>query len=781
MYKWYQSSGTVVISFQVPANTTSGDIVSELGTNNSIKIGLKGFTPHLQGTLLLAGKACSAMIKEDRALIHIEKTLKKRWNKLLNKSTAVLRARVLYDYEGNGDEGELAPLYTHEIIAITEKDESGWWEGRRKNQVGIFPSNFVQEFDVDYQGTEDINMSYEFSMMEDGKIEKIPCFGNINLKLGGGERSPVMRTYSQQLSVDSSKSSSSPSTSPIGSPLQERAAKDDSKLTNLWKRPLKKLSNVIARESNGAGDGVSSTSPPKETVKTVICRARVKFEYKTDLPGELSLRVGEVVSVVAKDNSGWWQGVNSAGQQGWFSQTFVEEVKDPVLPPTKSSTSPLPSSPIQRPSNKSVTPASVETKLKAIKETPKLEHVRRPAAARGRRPPTRMRATCILTPEEREERDRLKSEYNEIVSSMTKNEDVVSGGNGGSENEDDPEIQQIMSIIDVPSITVNSNNGSGHSNGHGHDRLSRYSTLPTRRSVMYDNLEMDIVPGPTQQDPTQSPSPTPSPAPSPTKPAPPPVAKRPALKPRASVACIEHSATMASSAPAPFAPPTSQSPLQHRRDIDKEPIKQVSKQDPPGGQAISKPIVTPPQSSVETLFKELPAITNHLASIHLPKATFEHLAHPLIDDFMSIAACSVQGRRWNSGDLSTAKSKDEVKVPAFQVIWPVLYSMLCDELGVDEVRRAIDSHPNPMVRNPFTLAGALVQTYLYSQRCPNASQRLARVLSKLQQVIGCEDPVTCDLVSYLSQRSMVASNHGQGELGNTASILQNAVLHKLQH
>ena len=41
--------------------------------------------------------------------------------------------------------------------------------------------------------------------------------------------------------------------------------------------------------------------------------------------GELTIRCGEVLTVIRKDvGEGWWEGTNSSGQSGLFPEAYVE-------------------------------------------------------------------------------------------------------------------------------------------------------------------------------------------------------------------------------------------------------------------------------------------------------------------------------------------------------------------------------------------------------------------------------------------------------------------------
>ena len=56
-----------------------------------------------------------------------------------------------------------------------------------------------------------------------------------------------------------------------------------------------------------------------ETVEEVV----VLYEYSAQLPDELSLRVGDVITKVERMEGGWWRG-ELAGKTGMFPDNFVK-------------------------------------------------------------------------------------------------------------------------------------------------------------------------------------------------------------------------------------------------------------------------------------------------------------------------------------------------------------------------------------------------------------------------------------------------------------------------
>ncbi|TID22939.1 putative CDC25 protein [Venturia nashicola] len=62
--------------------------------------------------------------------------------------------------------------------------------------------------------------------------------------------------------------------------------------------------------------------------ETVYVRA--KYDYTSENESTaIDLRKGELLRVVTKLESGWWDGLNSKGQRGWFPSNYCEPCKAP--------------------------------------------------------------------------------------------------------------------------------------------------------------------------------------------------------------------------------------------------------------------------------------------------------------------------------------------------------------------------------------------------------------------------------------------------------------------
>ena len=60
-------------------------------------------------------------------------------------------------------------------------------------------------------------------------------------------------------------------------------------------------------------------------------KARVTFDYDAQDDDELSLKVGDIISVLREEEKGWWEG-QLADKTGFFPSNFVQLIyeEDPV-------------------------------------------------------------------------------------------------------------------------------------------------------------------------------------------------------------------------------------------------------------------------------------------------------------------------------------------------------------------------------------------------------------------------------------------------------------------
>ncbi|XP_075216839.1 CIN85 and CD2AP related isoform X2 [Lycorma delicatula] len=193
------------------------------------------------------------------------------------------RCKVLYSYQPANDD-ELK-LQVNDVIEILDEVEEGWWKGKLRNQTGVFPSNFVSEINDD--------------------------------------------NYSQEPAQQPTAQKKSPKRN------QEESSKMSENSVNHDDAVMFSSMSSISTESD-----ILPILPPKPVKE--VCK--VLYPYKAVNDDELSLKEGDVITLISRDgqDKGWWKG-ELHGQIGVFPDNFVqvlpiEEISKPLRPPTKAST-----------------------------------------------------------------------------------------------------------------------------------------------------------------------------------------------------------------------------------------------------------------------------------------------------------------------------------------------------------------------------------------------------------------------------------------------------------
>ncbi|KIW87740.1 myosin-1 [Cladophialophora bantiana CBS 173.52] len=97
-----------------------------------------------------------------------------------------------------------------------------------------------------------------------------------------------------------------------------------------------------ARNDSGSSWGRTAPPPPPPPPPAAAPapvpstpQARVKYDFNSPNANELSIRAGEMVEIVQKENNGWWLCKNpQTNAQGWTPSAYVEEIEQVrVAPP----------------------------------------------------------------------------------------------------------------------------------------------------------------------------------------------------------------------------------------------------------------------------------------------------------------------------------------------------------------------------------------------------------------------------------------------------------------
>ena len=74
------------------------------------------------------------------------------------------------------------------------------------------------------------------------------------------------------------------------------------------------------------GVGGAAQAPSSKPLRSAVgTRARAEFDYVAQEHGELGFKVGDMITDISKDDSGWWQG-RCNGKQGVFPSNYVKEL-----------------------------------------------------------------------------------------------------------------------------------------------------------------------------------------------------------------------------------------------------------------------------------------------------------------------------------------------------------------------------------------------------------------------------------------------------------------------
>ncbi|XP_042224969.1 SH3 domain-containing kinase-binding protein 1-like isoform X2 [Homarus americanus] len=303
------------------------------------------------------------------------------------------RCRVVFSYAPQHDD-ELA-LCVGQTITILQEVEEGWWKGVLDGQVGMFPSNFVEDV-VDEENTSTStkqsestleNINNQLNVNGDGKeIKPKPIQGlGYGVKLtdlkkeGNSKKESDTPTSNGSTKILGSSGTSAfqpvhkikelprengqlkdfrdlphrlppalePKTEKVTSKTDKTRinAADKERINSLEKdrssnssvEEKKKVEAGTRRELPTIASGSPPQLPPPQLPpKPVRELARVMFPYAAEHEDELELKEGDIITVLCKEleDRGWWRGELN-GHVGVFPDNFVElmSVEETVKPP----------------------------------------------------------------------------------------------------------------------------------------------------------------------------------------------------------------------------------------------------------------------------------------------------------------------------------------------------------------------------------------------------------------------------------------------------------------
>ncbi|XP_068152440.1 streptococcal hemagglutinin isoform X4 [Drosophila tropicalis] len=210
-------------------------------------------------------------------------------------TTSNRRCKVIYSYtQVNDDELTLA---VGDVIEFLGEVEEGWWRGRLRSKVGVFPSNFVQH------------------------IEPSPILAS--------KRPPTIGATVTTSALTAKAASAAPPTSSSVTPPAAPAKASAKQVKNR----LNASNNIAATTAAPATAAAAADTPevPMLPPKPQREFCRVEFPYAPQNEDELELKVDEIITIITTElpDKGWWKG-EIRGKVGVFPDNFVK-----LLPPTE--------------------------------------------------------------------------------------------------------------------------------------------------------------------------------------------------------------------------------------------------------------------------------------------------------------------------------------------------------------------------------------------------------------------------------------------------------------
>ncbi|NWX46248.1 SH3K1 protein, partial [Steatornis caripensis] len=218
------------------------------------------------------------------------------------------RCQVAFSYmPQNEDELELK---VGDIIEVVGEVEEGWWEGILNGKTGMFPSNFIKEL----SDSDDVGVAQEEQVkpsLKDATGSESDGGDSCSTKSEGANGGTTI----QPKKVKGVGFGDIFKDKPIK--LRPRSIEVENDFLPADKSVGKKLPPATATQEPTKIE-VDSRTKTKEYCKVI-------FPYEAQNDDELTIREGDVVTLISKDciDVGWWEGELN-GRRGVFPDNFVK-------------------------------------------------------------------------------------------------------------------------------------------------------------------------------------------------------------------------------------------------------------------------------------------------------------------------------------------------------------------------------------------------------------------------------------------------------------------------
>ncbi|XP_052858709.1 LOW QUALITY PROTEIN: SH3 domain-containing kinase-binding protein 1 [Drosophila gunungcola] len=216
-------------------------------------------------------------------------------------ATSNRRCKVIYSYtQVNDDELTLA---VGDVIEFLGEVEEGWWRGRLRSKVGVFPSNFVQH------------------------IEPSPILASKRPPtIGATVTTSSLTSKAANVTASATSTTTGGGVGGGGTTGTASTAKQTTKSRAIPPEPGSVVGSGLGSGSGSGGPAAAGPQivpmlPPKP--QREFCR--VEFPYAPQNDDELELKVDDIITVITTElpDKGWWKG-EIRGKVGVFPDNFVK-------------------------------------------------------------------------------------------------------------------------------------------------------------------------------------------------------------------------------------------------------------------------------------------------------------------------------------------------------------------------------------------------------------------------------------------------------------------------
>ncbi|EDW67611.2 streptococcal hemagglutinin isoform X4 [Drosophila virilis] len=226
-------------------------------------------------------------------------------------ATSNRRCKVIYSYtQVNDDELTLA---VGDVIEFLGEVEEGWWRGRLRSKVGVFPSNFVQHIEPSPILASKRPPTIGATVTTSALTAKAANIAAAAATTTGGAAAGATAAAAAATATAAPSVSATAAAAPA---TNTSTAKQQSK-----SRATASTVNAAAVAAAAAAAAAAPTLPPKP--QRDFCR--VEFPYAPQNEDELELKVDDIISVISMElpDKGWWKG-ELHGKVGVFPDNFVK-------------------------------------------------------------------------------------------------------------------------------------------------------------------------------------------------------------------------------------------------------------------------------------------------------------------------------------------------------------------------------------------------------------------------------------------------------------------------